>query len=232
MFEVTFTSKEQIADNIYSFNFAPAQPIRYIAGQFTEIKLTHNNPDDRGEKRWFTLSGAPSKNTLSITTRISSPGSSFKQALFSLPPGTKLMMANPMGDFVLPKDKTIPLLFVAGGIGCTPFHSIIEELNLRNEKRNIKMIYSANRLKDVAFTKTFESLGNNFEICLTSPPENWDGKSGRITAEDILEASDNNRHIYISGPEPMVETLDKELKELGVPANKIHGDFFPGYQPI
>lgn len=234
MFEVTFKHKEEIAENIYSFYFEPALPLRYVAGQFIELKLPHKNPDNRGEKRWFTISSSPTRELLTVSTRFAQHRSStYKNALKALKPGTKLQMASPMGDFVLPKDSSIPLLFVAGGMGCTPFHSIIDYLNETGEKRDIKMIYAAKNLEDVAFKETFESLGSNFRIALTSPPTNWHGISGHITPSEILRASkEGERRIYLSGPEPMVELLDKELKESGVHGNRIHTDFFPGYQAI
>lgn len=234
MFDVTLVRKEEIAEHIYSFYFEPVKPLRYVAGQFIELKLTHKNPDNRGEKRWFTLSSSPTHKLLTISTRFAEHQSStFKDALKNLKPGTKLQMANPMGDFVLPKDSSIPLLFVAGGMGCTPFHSIIDYLNETGEKRDIKMIYAAKKLEDVAFKETFESLGSNFRMILTDPPTNWHGLSGHITPSEILRASkEGERRIYLSGPEPMVETLDKELKEAGIHGSRIHTDFFPGYEPI
>ncbi len=233
MFDAKFIKKEKVAKDIYSFYFQPDSPVRFVAGQFTELKLTHKNPDNRGEKRWFTISSSPENKLLAITTKITPEKSTFKQALSRLESGAKIQMANPMGDFVLPKDRSLPLLFVGGGVGCTPFHSIIQHLNQAHEKRDIKFIYSANNLEDVAFKDTFESLRDGFEIALTNPPDNWGGKSGRITAKDILKASNSGqRRTYISGPEPMVETLDKELKDAGVPKHQILGDFFPGYQTI
>lgn len=232
MFDVKFDHHEPTAENIQTFWFKPTQPVRYTAGQFIELYLPHDKPDARGIKRWFTLSSSPNDELTSITTKITPDCSSFKKTLASLEPGTKLKMASPMGDFVLPKDDSIPLLFVAGGIGCTPFHSIIKYLKDTGQKRDIRMIYAANTLEEVAFKSLFESL-DKFEIILSDPPKDWQGKSGRIGAGVIQQASeDSKRHIYLSGPEPMVEKLIEELKSLGVDEKSIHGDYFPGYQPI
>lgn len=231
---VVFDHQENIANNIISFWFKPENPVRYIAGQFIELTIPHDNPDTRGIKRWFTLSSSPTDGLLSITTRFASDdGSTFKQALSALKSGAKLHMASPMGDFVLPKNNKLPLLFVAGGIGCTPFHSIVKFLHDTGEQRDIRMLYVANNKDDVAYAETFNTLGENFEIILSNPPENWQGKSGRVDAKTIFDLSDHgNRRIYISGPEPMVEALEKNLKQLGVESKNIQGDFFPGYKPI
>lgn len=232
--QVTFDHTQNIAKDIVSFWFKPEKSVRYIAGQFIELTIPHDSPDSRGTKRWFTLSSSPTDEMLSVTTRFAkSGGSTFKDKLRQIKPGTKLHMASPMGDFVLPKDQTIPLLFVAGGIGCTPFHSIVKFLQDTKSERDIKMIYGANNFEDVAFSDTFSYLGDNFEILLSNPPDSWAGKVGRIDAKTIFELSESGkRRIYISGPEPMVESLDKELRDMGIKPNDIHGDFFPGYTPI
>lgn len=224
---------EEINHDVKTFWFKTEKPVRQIAGQFTEISLPHQNADDRGVRRWFTLSNSPNDKDLSISTRFfGGESSSFKKNLEALKPGATISLADPMGDFVLPKDPKIPLLFVAGGIGCTPFHSIVKYLRDTNEQRDIHMIYAANQLEDVIFTDLFSTL-EQFEIILTNPPINWTGKSGHIKADYIFEKSDNgNQHIYLSGPEPMVEALDKNLIVLGVDRKRLHTDYFPGYKPI
>lgn len=219
--KVTVDHRQVAAKNIITFYFKPERPVRYTAGQFIELYLPHDTEDARGHKRWFTLSSAPEDNLLSITTKFSERSSSFKKTLRELQPGTELKMVSPMGDFVLPKNKAIPLLFVAGGIGCTPYHSMIKHLQNTGEKRDLKLLYAARSEEEIAFGEDFEKLGDNF-ITLVGEP---------LTTEKILEtAGDNeNLHIYLSGPEPMVEKFDKELKEKGFGENRIHGDFFPNY---
>src|SRR4051812_34213512 len=124
-----FDHSQPEAANITTFFFRPEKPVQYTAGQFTELYLPHNNPDKRGIKRWFTISSSPSEELLSITTKFTpEKGSSFKETLRKLVPGTEVHLEEPMGDFVLPKLIQTPLIFVAGGIGITPFHSILEWL--------------------------------------------------------------------------------------------------------
>ena len=221
-----------MAKNIATFYFEPVKPVRYIAGLFTELYLPHKNKDKRGEKRWFTLSSPPEQKFLSITTNFTRPeGSTFKRELENLKPGQEVSMAAPMGDFVLPKDASIPLIFVAGGIGCTPFHSIISCLNNQNETRDISLLYAARTLDKVAFRETFELLGKKFKIILQDPPEDWEGSTGKLSAELITNLVDITpaHYIYVSGPEPMVETVSKDLKNEGINKKHIYGDFFPGY---
>jgi len=221
--KVTYIGSEPAADEIRTFFFRPVKRIRQIAGQYIELTIPHDNMDDRGDKRWFTLSNSPSDELLSITTRLNPHSSSFKKALLNLKPGTELNMASPMGDFVLPKDSSIPLLFVAGGIGSTPYHSIIKFLQDTGEKRDISLLYAANNVGNVAFRETFEKLGDKFKTQI----------GNRISAEEILKnVHKSGTHVYVSGPEPMVEALEKDLLDKGLDKNHFHGDFFPGYTGI
>lgn len=230
--KTNFVRKEPEAVNIVTFYFKPEKPVRYIAGQFTEIKLSHENKDKRGNKRWFTLSSSPHQELLSITTNLTNPGgSTFKHALENTKTGQEVSLAAPMGDFVLPKDPSIPLVFVAGGIGCTPFHSIISWLSSQNEKRDITLLYTARSLDKVAFRDTFSSLGKNFKIILQNPPADWEGQIGRLSAELIIKLGDitPDHYVYLSGPEPMIETLWKDLKQAGINKKHMYTDYFPGY---
>lgn len=233
--KVTFVSKEEIAENIISFYFKPDRSVHYTAGQFIELYLPHQNPDNRGTKRWFTLSSSPHDELLTITTNFSpEQGSSFKQTLRLLEPGAELIMASPMGDFVMPKDPSIPLMFVAGGIGCTPFRSILADLQYTKEKRDITLFYAAQKLEKVAFRELFATLGDKFKIILTNPSSSWSSPTGHLSGKSIVELAKPSQahYIYVSGPEPMVETLYKELQDEGIDKKHIIGDYFPGYQPI
>lgn len=219
--KVVFDHSEEIVQNIRTFWFKPNHKIRYIAGQFIELRIPHEDRDSRRDKRWFTLSSSPTDELLSITTKFAGEtSSSFKNALFNLEPGTQLHMASPMGDFVLPKDASIPLIFVAGGIGCTPFHSIVKYLSDSGEKRDVTLLYAASSDEEVAFRPDFRALGDKF---ITIVGE-------RLTVEKILDHYNKDQYIYLSGPEPMVEVLDKGLKQKGVDKKHIRTDFFPGYK--
>ncbi len=226
--KAVFDHKDKINHNVTTFWFKPPHKVTYTAGQFTEIYLPHRNPDERGQKRWFTLSASPTEDLLSITTKYAGEQSStFKKILWRLKPGTVVDLAEPMGDFVLPKDKNIPLVFVAGGIGVTPFRSMIKWLLDTEEKRQIQFIYAVSEPRDAVFVDLFKSYGTNAKLVVKS-------ESQTLTAQKILDlvGSYSNKRIYISGPEPMVEALEKDLLAQGIDRNQLVGDFFPGYKPI
>lgn len=219
--KVLFDHKQKTAEDIYSFYFKSLLPVSYTAGQFIELHIPHSNPDERGTKHWFTLSSSPGEDFLALTTKFSSPSSSFKQALKKLKPGTELFMADPMGDFVLPKDPSIPLVFVAGGIGITPYRSMISWLTAQNEQRNIVVVYAAKKKTQLAFLPLLKQY--NLKII-----EHTDDS---LTVETILSLSkpQPNSLIYLSGPEPMVEALVEQFKSSAHDMSKIVTDYFPGY---
>lgn len=233
--QITLRHTKQVARDITMFWFKLEEPMEFVAGQFIEMYLPHKNPDERGEKRWFTLSSSPTETLLAITTKHAvGQVSTFKQQLFALTPGATIRISEPMGDFVLPKDATLPLVFVAGGIGVTPMRSMVQWLTDTGQERDIHVIYTAHRLDELAFLDIFETYGTKLDIILSEKVSGHSTKSGRLTGKRILELAGTkpNQLIYVSGPEPMTETLESELLNLGISSEKLVLDFFPGYQLV
>ncbi len=186
--------------------------------------MPHDSPDERGIKHWFTISSSPTDAPLiSITTKFPTPNpsSSFKTALKNLKIGNSVSISDPMGDFVLPKDSRIPLVFVAGGIGITPFHSIIKWLIDTKQERDITFIYSVKNESEEVFQKLFEHYGMNRHLIIGE----------QLNGQQVLDIANptSDALIYISGPEPMVEALQKGLESSGIEKSRLVGDFFPGY---
>lgn len=232
--EITLEHIEKINYNVSTFWFKPEKRLEYTAGQFIEMYLPHDNPDERGIKHWFTLSSSPTENLISNTTKFAGEhASTFKKTLFGLKPRTKVKIVEPMGDFVLPKDKTKPLVFVAGGIGVTPFRSIVKWLTDTGENRKIQILLAANEPRDIIFEDLFRDYGAEVKTIVSEPTAEWKGEVGRLSANKIIELTGDTegKLIYVSGPEPMVETLEKDMNEHGVSKNQLILDFFPGYKP-
>ncbi len=220
-----FSHSVDEADNITSFFFIPERPLRFVAGQFIEMTLPHANPDSRGVKRWFTLSSAPGHQQLSITTKHALNPSSFKQALWNLNADDQVSISESMGDFVLPKDETIGLVFIAGGIGITPFHSIVRWLEDTKQTRSIQLIYSSHSQQEIVFSDLFyKPYIQRIEI-IDKP---------KLTAVKIVDLVDgiHGKQVFISGPEPMTESIVEQFKTLGVTQDQLITDYFPGYDKI
>lgn len=212
---VTFDHSEPVAEDIRSFWFKPAQPVRYTAGQFTELRL----PD--GQFRRFTLSSSPTEELLAITTRLGAWSSQFKQTLLTLQPGDRLRADDPLGDLVLPKDPTRPLVFVAGGIGVTPFRSIIKWLHDTGERRQIQFLYAVTYPARAAFLDVFRTAGHEPTVLVGGH---------QLTPERIitLTRADDSTLIYLSGPDQMVQKLGQALGRY-IRRENIITDAFLGY---
>lgn len=232
--KAVFDHVQQETDTIHTYWFQPEQPLRFTAGQFTELTLHHKNPDARGDRRWFTISSSPTDSLVSITTRTQHDGSTFKDALHRLQSGDHVELAEAMGDFVLPKLVQTPLIFIAGGIGITPFHSIAAWLTATEETRDIRLLHAVRTEDDIIFGDTFSSAGIEPTIVVSEPSASWGGVRGRLTAELALglEKPSDDTLIYLSGPEPMLEALKADLQKHGVDSRQIVTDFFPGYPSL
>ncbi len=229
---------KKLAPDIYGFSFLPDKKPVFIAGQYLEWTLPHKNPDSRGNRRYFTIASSPTEEKLQIGVKISEKSSSFKASLLQLKEGTMLSAGSLSGDFLLPIDPKEKLVFIAGGIGITPFRSMIKFMLDSNEKRDITLFYASPNPADFVYQDIFDNAKNEFSLktiyVITkaeNAPENWTGKTGRINEEMIRsEIPDfKDRKFYMSGPNSMVQAYKELLATLGIPKNKIVTDYFPGF---
>lgn len=221
---LTLISKQHLVDNVWAFRFQPGEPMIWTAGQFVRVELPHDNPDKEGTKRWFTNSAAPFEGILQITTRVTD--STFKQGLSKLDEGsTALQLLDPPeGDFVW-QDTDMPIVFIAGGIGVTPFHSILKQRAHDKLPLNVTLVYGS-RTADVPFKDEIAewqasdaNLKVHYVVGTPLTPESL------TTSVPDLNAS----LVYLSGPEPMVESFGDALKAHGLPEPQLKQDFFPNY---
>lgn len=225
MTSATFLYKEQLSDSLFTFWFAPEKQLKFIAGQFTQIKLPHDQPDSRGQQRWFSLSSDPNDTNFSITTRVlAEQSSSFKTRLLKLSPGDTILAADTMGDFVLPKKATVPLVWIAAGVGIAPFISMA----LTNKN------YSGTPSIDLFWTTNYDELlphhtlftENTSDITIFEKGNSLTAAS--ITGKVSTGAMENGL-FYIAGPEKFVESMQAELVGSGLPASRVIADYFDGY---
>lgn len=158
--KLNLVSKQPEVGNVVTFRFKPESQLSWQAGQFMEYELVHDNPDSEGVKRWFTIASAPYEGEVQITTRITD--STFKQALNGLQIGDTIEAdGKPDGDFVW-QDSDKPVVWIAGGIGITPFHSILKQRVHEDEPRPVSLLY-ANRTNDIVFQKELDEWSNTDE---------------------------------------------------------------------
>ncbi len=209
-----------------SLFFKADVPIVWKAGQFFHYVLHHEPTDDRGSDRWFTIASAPSEETIMLTTRFSEEkSSSFKKTLQSLKIGKSLEISDIDGDFIV-EDFTAEYIFIAGGIGITPFRAILKDLEYHNKQPKITLLY-ANRNEQIPFKEEIDALATKnptIQIHYIISPDRIDKQKIQEIVPDI-----HRPLFYISGPEPMVESLGTVLREIGVQASHLKQDRFPGY---
>lgn len=235
---VTLQSKHQEAANLYDFSFSTPNKLQFKPGQYIEWTFTHAHPDQRGIRRYFTIASAPEEESLHLGVKITPEGSSFKKALLAMNPGDELIVGQVSGDFVLPENPATKLVFIAGGIGVTPFRSHIQHLIATGQKRDVVLLYACATDKDFVYTDIFDQGRKSFGLqvhYIASDREHvskeWSGKVGHIDAKMLNELVPDfrERTFYISGPGAMVVAYKKLLNELKVSSNQIKTDYFPGF---
>jgi ferredoxin-NADP reductase len=231
---LTLTDRRREGDAVESFRFQPDQAFDFKAGQYLKYTLPHPESDSRGVSRFFTIASAPAEDLVMLTTRLSTPGSTFKQMLQQLEKGAVIEATGPFGRFVY-SDYETPAVFIAGGIGITPFRSILMDLASRASQADVTLLY-ANNTPSIPFRRLLDDLARerpswNIAYTVSHPDAEWRGPIGRIDGRFIREHASLTREplFYVSGPKAMVTATTETLEASGVAAGRIKQDFFPGY---
>ncbi len=235
---VVLKNKKIAARETLSVYFERPHDFQYKAGQ--SIDLTVLNPpetDAEGNTRAFTLASAPFERDLMITTRVRN--SAFKRTLQKMPIGAEVQIDGPFGNMTLHSNETRLAVFLAGGIGITPFRSII--LQAVKEKKTHKLIlfYSNRTPRDAAFIdelKTVELVYGNFLLIATMtgsglPDDEWSGEREYISYRMMHRYGGDlsNAVYYCAGPPKMVGALRTMLNENSVNDDDIRSEEFSGY---
>ncbi len=221
--------KKEIVDSVIgNFWFEPARPFVFAPGQFLEYTFAHSHPDARGVRRYYSIASSPTEPRVLLSTKFSQPGSTFKQALLDMKAGDEIIASKVAGDFVLPSDPQQRLAFIAGGIGITPFRSMVKYLLDTNQARDIVLLYGAREEKDLVFRDMFEEAREKFGMRTISVLSKMIDQN--IIQKEVPDFTD--RLFYVSGPEPMVHGVTKLLAGMKIPRKRIKCDYFPGYEAI
>ena len=235
---LTLKEMRHIAADTYEFIFANDRPFAFTPGQYMEWTLAHRDPDSRGIRRYFTIASSPTEKDIKMGIKFYPEPSSFKNRLFYMGPGTQIIASQTAGDFVMPKDAAQPLVFIAGGIGVTPFRSMIQYLLDTKEARNVVLFYCNKTAADIAYKDIFDraaaELGTKVIYVITDPKETLTDpamRRGPLDANAIAAQVPNfqNARYYISGPHGMVAAYQTTLKSMGVSSKNITTDYFPGF---
>ncbi len=212
--------KKQLTPTTYSYAFKPSQAVHYTAGQYMEFTIPGVGFDSRGNRRTFTIAASPHSSLIRIGVKFYDKGSKFKNSLAALREGDAIIGNHVAGDFTLPKNTNVPVVFIAGGIGVTPFIAMIEDVIHKDSKQIIDLYYFVTDKSEIAFKevlKTALDKGINIHMKV--------GKGQRLTEDDIkIHAASM---FYISGPPGLVSAYKTLLQKMKI--KKIYTDLFTGY---
>ncbi len=221
---LVLTGKKHVTGNVWTFSFASSQPLSWIAGQYIWVELLHDRPDAKGARRWFTISSAPYEGEIRITTRVSD--STFKRALAALPMGGELrLLEKPDGDFIWHDSGDLPMVFVAGGIGITAFHSMLAQRVYDDAPIAVTLLYGS-RDEHIPFREELDQWAAQhpeFSVRYIT--------GAQLSAEHLIEIHPGITAslLYISGPEAMVKALGEALLARGLPQSQLRLDALPNY---
>ncbi len=225
----------QLSPDITEFRFTKDRPAQFQPGQYMDVLVPHGRTDIRGNRRTFSISSSPTEPELHLTTRFYTPSSSFKTALHDLKPGHTVMAGQLAGNFILPAEPNQKLVFIAGGIGITPFRSMIKHLLDTNQHRDITMFYSANNPSDFVYRPLLDEaktigLTTHYLLTAREVPKDWTGETGFLTADIIKNQVPHYQEVmfFLSGPNVMVESYRTMLRQLGIKHSRIKTDYFSG----
>jgi glycine betaine catabolism B len=254
--ELTLLEKDKIeGTDVMSFKFSKhneqggeedkTTPLNYTAGQFGFFDIGGVYNDPKGPLRHFTISSSPTENFIMFSTRIRD--SPYKKRLSTLEEGSRIRIRGPEGQFVLHEDYSKPAVFLSGGIGVTPFRSMIKYATDKQLQLKIVMFDSNRNRENILFQKEFDDWANrnkNLKIIYTisddeqqqsaSTANDWKGEYGRIDKAMILKYLDtnmlNNSIFYICGPPSMLKAMQSLLQDnLEIPKERIKVEEFIGY---
>jgi ferredoxin-NADP reductase len=238
IYRVQLQKSEEVAEGTMSFYFDRPAGFDFEAGEYLELTLLGPpETDDKGNTRNFSIASAPFQEHLMITTRIRE--SALKRVLKNSQLGMEVQIEGPDGFFTLRDGASASLVFIAGGIGITPFLSMLRQAAHDHLSQRLYLFYSNRRPEDAAFLAELRQLESElpsyrFIPTMTDVKESdpsWRGETGRIDAtmltrhvEDLASAV-----FYTAGPPAMVVAMRNLLTDMGIRKANIRAEQFAGY---
>ncbi len=231
-------SGELVAEGTMAFQFEKPAGWTFKAGQFLDMMLMDPpETDAEGNMRSFSIASAPHDETLMVTTRMRD--TAFKRVLMTMPAGTRVKIEGPSGNLTLHANAARAAVLLAGGIGVTPFRSMVFGAAKEKLPHHIFLFYSNRRPEDAPFLEELQALEKDnlnykFLATMTGMEKShrpWHGETGMITNEMLSKhvKSSESPIYYIAGPPTMVKGLHQMLKKAGVQEDDMRAEEFAGY---
>jgi|SRR5690606_19026427 ferredoxin-NADP reductase len=230
--------REPVAKDTVAFHFARPAGFDFKPGQALDLVLPGSTGGDGADLRHaFSIVSAPHEDTLVVATRMRA--SAYKRALAALPPGAAVQLQGPFGSMTLHNDRERPAVFVAGGIGITPFMSMLRHAAHEASGRHLLLLYSNRRPEDAAFLSELQRLERSlagFRLIATMTQMarsavTWLGETARLDEHLVRKAAAGlTRPVYyVVGPPGMVAGVRQALNRVGVDDDDVRSEEFYGY---
>ena len=226
--DVVLAAGEEIAEGTMAFRFSRPPGLAIKAGQSVSVALIDPPPEPNSARRTFSLASAPFEGELMVATRMRE-GSAFKRALKALPPGTPVRINGPLGDMTLHEDASRPAVFIAGGIGITPFRSMLLQAEHDRLDHRLLLAYSNRKREHAAFLAELEALEKRHDrFRLLAVMTDTDGLLNEAALKRFAGDAAGAVH-YLAGPPAMVGAMKTLLANAGVAADDVRSEEFYGY---
>jgi ferredoxin-NADP reductase len=235
---VRLVDRREVAERTLAFRFEKPGGFTFNAGQF--IILTLVDPpetDAEGDVRTFSIASAPEEDRLLVATRMRD--SAFKRIVGRMPVGTEVRVEGPYGNLTLHSDAGRPAVFLAGGIGITPFRSLLVHASRARLPHRLVLFYANRRPEDAAFLDELHALQRDnprytFVGTMTAIEQShrsWHGETGHFSPTMLARALAREPQpiYYVAGPPAMVTGVRAMLKSAGVTNDDIRTEQFDGY---
>jgi ferredoxin-NADP reductase len=234
-YTTTLLRTEEIARGTQKFVFAKPDGFSFVAGQYVALVLPGvQSAVDKDKSHKFSIASSPLELDIEISTRMRD--TVYKKTLGALKVGDSVTLKGPMGNFVLPTEPT-RMVILTGGIGITPFMSMLRYCVAAMMSHRITVMYSNRAPQDTAYLQELDGMvGSNIDVVHTMtdmPAEDrsWSGEHGFID-EAMIKRHVNDfdaAHYFIAGPPKMVEAMRGVLNSMKVPVEQVHTEDFEGY---
>ncbi len=223
-YQVRLRGRHQVAERSMAFEFEKPAGFTFKAGQFVEVTLIDPpETDAEGNGRAFSIASAPHEDILLVATRMRD--TAFKRVLAAMKLGATVRVEGPFGDLVLHNNSARTAVLLAGGIGITPFRSIVLRAAREKLPHRVFLFYSNRRPEDAPFLEELrdtEAQNPNYTFVgtITEPEKSrhpWRGETGFINADMLSRYSKDvvSPVYYIAGPPAMVSGLRAMLNIRG-----------------
>ncbi len=220
--------KEGVAKGTMAFHFEKPEGFLFLPGQYADLTLIDpTETDSEGNIRTFSIASAPCEEFLTFATRMRD--TAFKRELGKMPEGREIQIDGPFGSFTLHTKKEKPAVFIAGGIGITPFLSILKNAAREKPNRKFYLFYSNRTAADAPFTKELDDLTHEIPDFIFVPL--LTDTEGYLNGEVIKKHVKNidGPIYYLAGPPALVAAMRKMLAEMGISEDDIRFEDFAGY---